>query len=333
MLNLLNIFKKYLWLTIGMTLAFILLAAVASRLFFVMKSHRKEAQELNGAKARLDELYQRATFPSAANISREYEKLADLTDEFNELDGLLTEDQVLPEEMEGAEFMTFFENTLRRIRDRLQTGRVAFPEKYTFGFEKYAGGSLPASRNIPRLVQQLKITERICQILPDAAVNELLAFSREEFETAADNDRAQSGRGRAPPPAGGAQSPPSQPAGQLYSSQHFKMSFRAREGSALDLLNRLARLPMFTIVTRVEITNPRREVNMGASSGGPVQPAPGATKAVERGQSGELSRDKRIVLGREEVEVSLEMDVYNFGPPIDFKEGTMKKKPAVGSQM
>ena len=98
------------------------------------------------------------------------------------------------------------------------------------------------------------------------------------------------------------------------------MSFRAREGSALDLLNRLARLPMFTIVTSVEIANPRRETSPGAS--GSAQPA--ATNAVA-GQTDELSRDKRIMLGREEVEVKLELDVYNFGPPIDFKEGRRGK--------
>jgi len=330
MLNLLNLLKKYLWLTIGVALAFILLAAIGSRLFVVMKRHQREERELNGAKARLDELYQRPTFPSAANISREHEKLADLTDEYNELNGLLTEDQVLPEEMEGAEFMTFSANTLQRIRDRLQAGRVTFPEKYSFGFEKYAGGSMPASRDIPRLVQQLKITERICQILPDAAVKELLTFTREEFETAVDKARAQSGRGRASSPtAPGAESSRSQPGDQLYSLQHFKMSFRAREGSVLDLLNRFACLPMFTIVTKVEITNPRREISAGAS--GAAQPAAGATNAADKGQAGELSRDKRIVLGREEVEVSLEIDVYNFGSPIDFKERTIRKKKSEAS--
>jgi hypothetical protein len=49
------------------------------------------------------------------------------------------------------------------------------------------------------------------------------------------------------------------------------------------------------------------------------------SKTAGKEQPGELSRDKRIVLGREEVEVNLEVDVYNFGPPIDFKEGRSGK--------
>ena len=330
-LNILNLLKKYLWLTIGIALAFVLLAAVGGRLFFIMKSHQKEKQELNGAKTRLDQLYQRAIFPSEANIALQKEKMADLIDEFNELNGLLTEDQVLPEEMEAAEFMTFFENTLRRIRNRLKTGRVAFPEKYTFGFEKYAGGMLPVPMSIPRLVQQLKIIERICQILPDAAISELIFISREEFETAVNKARAPAGRGRAPSAAGAAKPVPSLD-GQLYSRQHFKISFQASEGSVLDLLNRLARLPMFTIVTWVEITNPRIETSVNLS--GWQQRAANASKnkAAGKEQADEISRDKRIVLGREELKVNLEMDVYNFGPPIDFKKGVKGKKPVAGNQ-
>jgi len=327
----LNLIKKYIWLTIGLGLAFVLLAAVGSRLFFVMKRHQKEEQELNAAKTRLDQLYQRAIFPSAANTTLEREKMADLTDQFNELNSLLSEGQVLPEEMEAAEFMTYFEKTMRRIRDRLQAGRVVFPEKYAFGFEKYAGGLLPVPRDIPRLVQQLKMTERLCQVLPDAAVKELLAFTREDFEAAVDKPgtAAPAGRGRAPAPAApapGAGAGRSLPEGQLYSVQHFKMSFRALEGSVLGLLNCLARLPMFTVVTRVEITNPRREISIGVPDA--TKPAAGeaASKTADKAPPGELSRDKRIVLGKEEVEVKLEMDVYNFGLPIDFREGTMKKK-------
>lgn len=319
-----NLLKKHLWLTIGLAAAFALLAAIGGRLFFVIKSYQKEKQELNAARARFDQLSQRETFPSAANIIREKEKLADLIDEYNELDSWLMAGQIPPEEMEGAEFMTFLENTLRRIRDRLQAGRVTFPEKYTFGFEKYAGGQLPAPRNIPRLVQQLKITEYICQILPEAAVNELVSFARDEFESAGGTaEDTPAGRRQKPRPAGGPESGP--PAGQLYTTQHFKMTFRAREGSVLDLLNRLARSPMFTVVTWVEINNPRQETTAsGAAASQKAGDERSKTSAKDRPPE-ELTREKHIVLGREEVEVKLEMDVYNFAPPIDFREGAGKK--------
>ena len=321
MQKILEFIKKYVWLTAGLALALVLLLAAGGRLFFVYKSHKKEKQELNGSKSRLDGLYQRAVFPSAANIAREKEKLDDLIDEFNELRGWMAGEQVEQDPMEAAEFMTFFENTLRRIRERLQTGRVAFPDKYAFGFEKYAGGMLPAPDDIPRLVQQVKITERLCQILPDAALSQLVSISRDEFESAADKAAPAAARGRGP----AAPAPAKTPAAggdALHSRQHFKLAFRATEGSVLDLLNRLARLPMFTVVTRVEITNPRKETSVGP---GGWQQGAGKDGAAGKLPAEETSRDKRIVLGREELEAVLEMDVYNFGPPIDFKEDRKSK--------
>lgn len=307
-----NLLKKYIWLVISVAVAFVLLAVIGSRLFFVFKNYQKEKQELDAAKSRIEQLYQRRTFPSAANIIREKEKQADLVDEYNELNSRLSAGQVLPEGMEAAEFMPFLENTLRRIRDQLQAGRVVFPDKYTFGFEKYAGGQLPIPKNIPHLVQQLKITEDICRVLPDSAVNELISFARNEFESVSGGAADAPARSATPSVAGGTQGE------ELVSTQHFKIAFRAREGSTFDFLNRLARLPMFTVITWVEINNPRQETTMAGA--GPSRPAADEkSKPASKGQTDELTREKRIILGREEVEVKLEFDVYNFGSFIQWK--------------
>lgn len=314
-----NFFKKYFWLTICVAAALVLLTVIGSRLFFVFRSYQKEKMELNAAQSRIEQLYQRRVFPSAANIIRENVKRADLVDEYNELNSWLSAGQVRPEGMEAAEFMPFLENTLRRIRDQLKIGRVVFPNRYTFGFEKYAGGQLPRPKNIPRLVQQLKITERLCQVLPEAAVNELLTFARDEFESVSGGAarKARSGRRRQPAPPGGTPRPGDE---ELVSIQHFKITFRAREGAALDFLNRLACLPMFTVVTWVEINNPHQETTIAGA--GPARPAADKkSQPAAKNRAEELTREKRIILGREKIEVKLEMDVYNFGPFIDFRKG------------
>lgn len=323
--------KKHLVLVISMAVAIVLLGLVGGRLYFVFRDYQKEKQQMEGLTARLDQLYQQELSPSQAPIVREQEFVADLTDEFNELNCWLSEGQVLPEKMEGADFIVLLQNTLRRIRDKFAGGRVAFPEKYTFGFEKYAGGQPPPPRAIPRLVQQLKITDIICQIIPDAAVNELRSFSRDEFEIAAGAEAEQGRAGRRSQPQAATAAAPGQTGKELFTAQHFKMAFRAREGSLLDLLNRLARLPMFAVVTWIEIINPRQEVSV-VSLSGPAAPADDKAKTNVTNQIAEVSRDKRIVLGKEELDITVEFDVYNFGPFIDFREGTMRKKSVVSSQ-
>lgn len=311
-----NFLKKYVWLAAGLGVSFVLLAAVGGRLFFVYQKYQKESSELASARARLEELHRRPVFPSHENIAAENARLADLIDEHNEILTWMAADQVMPAEMEAAAFMPLLENTLRRIRSGLQKGKVNFPDKYTFAFEKYAGGQLPASQNIPRLVQQLIMTEKICQILPAAAVSELVEFKRDEFESADDKQAAAGRRQPAPPPQSSAAKPADGRA--LYSSQHFKMTFRASEAAAIDFLNRLARLPMFTVVTWVEISNQRQETAIAAPK---EQPS-----ATDKAQEGEVSRDKRIMLGREEIEVKVEFDIFNFEPPVDFGSGSRDKK-------
>lgn len=314
-LNAMNWLRKYIVLVISGAVAFVLLAAIGGRLFFVVKSYQKEKRTLADDKGNLDRLYNRDPFPVVSNIAKEKEKLDDLLDEYNELNTLLGESQIRPEGMEASKFLYLLGRVLSAMRGQLQAVRVVFPEKYAFGFEKYAGGQLPAAKDIPRLIQQLRITEQFCRVMNESALNELISFSRDEFELASESaaDRARSGRQGPPQPPGAGASPAD--SGELYSNQHFRMAFRAKESSFIDFLNRLARLPMFTVVTWVEISNPRREVNFGA---GAVQPAKAESKTSGKGPGEELSREKRIVFGKEEVEVRLEMDVYNFSPPIDY---------------
>lgn len=310
--------KRYPAFSGAVAAVLVVLLAVGGRLFFVVKTYQKEKRELAAAKDNLDQLYHRPVFPSLANIAREREKLADLMDACNEINLALSAGQVPPQVMEAAHFWGLLEDVLPRIREWLRTARVIFPKEYAFGFEKYAGGQMPASANIPRLVQQLRMTEQLCAVMAEAGLSELLSFSRDEFEAAA----APAPAGRQRPPAAGPEGP--QLDQELYSSQHFKMAFRAPERTALDLMNRLARLPLFTVVTWVEIHNTRLETTLGSPA--PLAGEKAKTAATNRLE--ELARDKRIVFGREEVEVRLEMDVYNFSPAIDFRAGSAAKTAA-----
>jgi len=306
--------KKYLVFALCLAAAFVLLLAVGARLFFVYKSYQKEKRELSGIGGRLDQLYNRDPFPSAANVALAKTRLDDLIDEYNELYGLLSSGQIRPAAMDAYAFNVYLEKKLQSIKNKLAAGRVVFSDKDAFGFDKYTSGNLPNSRDVPRLVQQLQMMEQVCNVLPEAGVSELSSFMRDQFDASAAAEASPAGRQRSPrQPAGSA------PAAEesLCSSQHFKMAFRAKEGAVVDFLNRLARLPMFIVVTCVEIKNPRLDTSLGAL---PAKPAVTNAPAEQT----ELSREQRIVMGREELDVSLEMDVYNFGTPTDYLKGKLK---------
>ncbi len=309
-------------LCLGVTV--FLLVGAGAGLFLSARSYARQALALDKETTRLQQLYRRDPFPAQANVRTEAENLKDVIDRYNELNELLRTGQVNLQPMEAADFMQFLEKSMRKLRDRLQNDRIKFPAKYAFGFDKYAGGRLPASGDIPRLVQQLKIIEALCDILQEAAIVELVAIERDNFEQAARGADASGGRRGAPgtPGAPSPESAASSPGGdKLVSSQHFKISVKARENAVIEMLNLLASWPMFMVVTRVEITNPLQEY----SAAGPVSaPAVAAPAPGTPGTPEPAARERQVILGREELDVKLDLDVYQFAPSLAFKEGGKK---------
>lgn len=300
-------------LCLGVTV--LLLIGAGTGLFLSERLYARQALALDAVTARLQQLYRRDPFPAAPNVHKEAENLKDVIDQYNELNEFLRTGQVNLQPMEAADFMQFLEKSLRKLRDRLQNARIKFPEKYAFGFDKYDAGQLPASGDIPRLVQQLKIIEALCDILQEADIAELVAIERDHFEQAARGADASGGRRGAPSPEAAASSPGGD---KLVSSQHFKISVKARENTVIEMLNLLASRPMFMVVTRVEMTNPRQQY----SAGGPVS-AP-AVAARAPGTPEPAARERQVILGREKLDVKLGLDVCQFAPSLSFKEGGKK---------
>lgn len=298
----LTFLKKYLvfWLCLLVT-ALLLLGALGG-LIVAQRQYSRQARVLDAATTRLQQLYRREVFPAAANVRIEGENLKDIVDQYNELNELLRAGQVDLQPMEAAKFMQLLEHSLRQQYSRLQKAGIKFPEKYTFGFDKYAGGQLPAAGDVPRLVQQLKIIEALCAVLQDSGITELEAIERESFE------QASAGSRRAPP----SPAPPSSAGlADLASSQRFKITFKARESAMLEMLNLLSGHPMFMVVTRIEITNPHQAYRAGGPAAA-VDPA--STPAAQ---------ERQVILGREVLDIKLDLDVYQFGPALAFKEGSV----------
>ncbi|MDD5679315.1 MAG: Amuc_1100 family pilus-like protein, partial [Kiritimatiellae bacterium] len=180
----------------------------------------------------------------------------------------------------------------------------------------YAVGQLPASGDIPGLVQQLKIIEALCDILREAEITELVAIGRENFEQASRGAEASGGRRGAPPPEAAGSAPGDN---KMVYRQHFEISIKSRENAVIAMLNLLASRPMFMVVTRVEMINPRQEYSAGgpAPAAASAPGAPGATAASS-------ALERQVILGREELDVKLGLDVYQFAPSLPFKEGGKK---------
>ncbi len=310
-----SLLLKHKWRLASAAVLLLLLAAAVWRLAVAVGEFNAAKRNLQAASARLAQLNNRDPFPSEDNVVLAKENYHELLDAYNELNDRLREGQVLPRPMGDSDFIPLLENTLRRLRAGFTANRVALPSEFTFGFARYAGGQMPASRDIPRLVQQLQIMESLCEAVMQSRMAELLDLSREEFEDAGAADDAAGGRrGRgAPPPAAPEDTAAGGDDGSLFRSQQFTMTLRGSEPAVMEFLNKVSALPMFTVVTSVELKNsrPGLQGQSAAPAGGKEKPA--ATAPAD-------PRERPVVIGREDIEARIVMDVYQFAPSLPWDD-------------
>jgi hypothetical protein len=307
----LSFVKKHIIFVISGAIAVVLLLMAILHLASSAKSFKKEKNSLKGAVARLQQLHSRNPYPSVENVKKEEENVANLLQAYSSLSDNLRRGQVEEEKMEAADFMPLLEKTLRNIRSRFDDARVGVPANFTFGFDKYAGGQLPDPEDIPRLVQQLRIVEALCNILAFSGISDLSSISRDVFETGGESSApARTGRAarRSEEPA-----PSAGPAAQKgmedvpYSTQSFNFVFKAREHALFGVLNQLASDKMFIVVRSITISN----------KGESVQPRTPSKPLIQSDQPSQtvaelLPRDQRVILRKEDLEVLLDLDIYHF---------------------
>ncbi|MBI3987058.1 MAG: hypothetical protein HY343_09070 [Lentisphaerae bacterium] len=296
--------KKYKGLLIAGGVVLVLLAVAGFLLYSSMSRYAQGKTDLQAEMQKLSQLNNREPFPSQTNIAQVTTNLLIQAGVLKEMNEQLREGQVEPQQMESAEFGLLLENGLRAIRASFATNGIILPQRMSFGFDRYAGGQPPRDLDIPRLVQQLRIIDNLCKILVAAGIAELQVISREEFETMA---------GAAPPRPG--QPPSADKVGtigpnELYGKMRFKLVFRAKESAVLEVLNALAAHEMFTVITVLEKANQKQGLRDVAFSPAVAPAAPPGGAAA----GGAIPREQRVVIGREEVDVKMEVDVYRFAP-------------------
>ncbi len=302
----LALLKKYLVLEICAVVVLAALAVIGLKLFTAMHRYNVEKHELQAIMERKDLLDRRSPYPSLENVKLETENYKDLLDNYNELNEKMRAQQIEPQAMQAVEFMALLEKSLRQIGRQLAVAHVLYPRNFKFSFERYAGGKPPASEDVPRLVQQLKIVESLCHALAEARIDELVSIHREEFE----GTPATRGRARAA-------LLPNENAGDnaLYTTQHFSLVVKTYEPAMMELLDLMARYPIFTVVTSLKIANLQPILRSGA----------GAAKGQSAAKAS-VNRERVTIIGDELVELKLELDVDRFAPSLDFREKTGRKK-------
>jgi hypothetical protein len=192
-------------------------------------------------------------------------------------------------------------------------------------------GRLPLPQDVPRLTQQVRIVETLCDVLFEARITELNGLGREEFE----GEDSASGPAQPQPTAGRSRrgSKPVAVTASLnsvnrnagiippeasYGAWHFVLKFTAKERALLDVLNRFAQSAVFVVVTDMSMSSP--ELGSGRSPERIAEAQPPRRGGGEEAASVPSATPGAIVSGHDlPLTVTMEVDVYQFADPSPAK--------------
>jgi hypothetical protein len=312
--------RKMIVISVAVVISLLFLGAVALLIRGFVQFHEVETA-LQASKANLEMLYTQNPFPSSANRKQELENIKEIQQELLDLQSAMGAEQVEPVGQSPAKFITqFFDTKDRRLLVRAVDQNIKLPKGFDFGFGRHMKGDLPAPQDVPRLTQQLKIVETLCNLMFSCKITGLTAIFREEFEA-----DALGGGGARPAPAGAGDGAMIRnvveasagiiPAGQLYGRWHFAFQFTGRDNAVMKILNALANSGVLVTITRLEINGDEKlfDRKEGPAEAARVVETAEGTPAVKEPPK---SRDERVVCGREAVlTVKMELDVYQFAKP------------------
>ena len=299
--------------------------------FFMALSTSNEAKEKrDSAYNQLKALYESKVFPNATNIQRLKDDKIVLETWMTDVSNVLVRAGLKVDDLTPVRFKQELQKIVRELAQQKSASFKNFvAPDFKFGFDRYLGDSdsLPQTGDVAQLAQQLKLINLIVRELYDAKIMSLTDVEREEFEEDLSDKRTGTPTGRqrlvAPAHRPGRQSgtgakPTDSDAmdpvlNTLLTRQKFTFGFQAKPVALIGVLNRLAAMDAFVVVSGIEFTKAEDSILLAE------QRKKAAEKASEEGKPTVVSKAAtpfdRIVTDPEReppMNVKLSVDVYLF---------------------
>ena len=282
-------------------------------------------------------------FPNENNIERMRGNIEVMAEGYKRLVADLGDGVALAPVATDAEFGRRREEILKKLNDDAPVGHSGsriVPADFMFGFDAYRDGHAANLAYIPRLLLQLDIIDAIVREMYEAGVWSISEVSREVFEggpeRSSEEEEESSGRGRrgrrnrtssSSDNADAAADASQSATGDLsvidepvLNRQRFHFAFEAKEEALVDFLNRLAAMPMYTAVTRLEFEKAGEDIAVEKAGADRPRQRKGnrfGHKAAEAEEPADApsGRLARLFSGRNlesPVRVQLDVEVYNI---------------------
>jgi hypothetical protein len=308
-----------------------------SVLFFNALSTSREAEEQRDvAYGQLKSLYQSKVFPKSENIKRIQDDQKELEAWEANVSNFLAKASVKVDDLTPVRFKQALQKTVRELASKKTEALKPFvAENFKFGFDRYLGDSdsLPPTADVPKLAQQLHLIQAVTRELYEANITKLTLVEREAFEAdATERTGRQIGPARPTRPVA-----PAYRQGQtastgsatvnsdglnpvlsaLLTRQRLTFGFQAKPSALMAVMNRLAAMEAFAVISSVEFTKSGDSVMVAEERKKAAAKASGATKSARPATAttvADVTRDRWVTDPEREppMDVIVSVDVYLF---------------------
>jgi hypothetical protein len=256
----------------------------------------------NEAVNKLHALQNKVPFPSAENLKAIQENFAEHTAQIDGFRKQLAKMELpLDQTITPQQFQDGLRAAVNEIRTRAEENHVELPANFYFGFDQYQT-QVPSEQAAPFLQRQFLVIRSLISRLVDYKVTAIVGVTRAPLPQ-------ESG-----PTAGRPNKPDaSDPVLQRFP---FAVSFNAEQGKFRVAFNSLLGSEQFLIVRSVAVENssPQAPAKRGMEAASPSR-----ANASTAGDAANSEDGLQVILGREILKVTMELEMLDFAEPVAAK--------------
>lgn len=332
--------KQRKYLAAGATISGILVLGTTVVTLSSVGKAKKVHEGMQRSLVSLQSYFERDPFPNSENVEAEQAKLETLRDWNQTLyDALSTSNIVVTGEHTPGSFSKECEDTIKALRkaapqrakDEFSVGiggakaedSSFVTANFNFGFDRYdltQNGLLAVSDDVPHLLRQLKMIDRLVRVFYETEVIKLERVLREEFEIASGGGEARTARGR-----GGRRSSagetgvtgvsldridvePITDAPFDIARERFGFVFTTKEAGLIELIDKFNAMSPFAQISSLDFQKTTGDVKFTDTKA-----ATGADTGIAQPASDKASRIVSAPDREAPIRVAMTIDIYTLG--------------------
>lgn len=311
--------KNNPFLAVYLVVTALALAGVGYFTYNAFTAYETATTDYDKSVSKLQNLQNRVPFPSQANLTAYSELTSAYATNLNNLMTRLSTMQFPKTEFTREGFQDHLRQTVSEITQKASANGVTLPDGFYLGFDEYRG-ALPPETALASLAEQLEGIRTVVTGLIDLKVVSITSIARTQVQ----EERTSAAPRATPAPGQGARKNDTNATkaterAPILVARPFDITFRADQTRVRQALNQIATANQFFIIRSLTIRNTQLEGPLRVVAGSlPTDGSqPTFTEAdASQGQPAPAAQRKLdVIVGREQVDVSVRIEMIRFNLP------------------